>query len=77
MNDLPNDVYLVLAADHSTPCEVGGYSGEPVPVAIYGVDHIDKYKEIDCAQGGLGRLKGHKFVNTLHDLMGYSKKMGN
>lgn len=81
MNDLPKDVYLVLAADHSTPCEVGEHSGEPVPVAIYGpslrVDHIDKYNEIDCAQGGLGRLKGHEFVNTLHDLMGYSKKMGN
>lgn len=79
--ELPDDVYLVLASDHSTPCEVGEHSGEPVPVVIYGpnlrVDHINKYSEIDCAQGGLGRLKGHEFINTLHDLMGFSKKMGN
>ena len=81
MDALPDDVYLVLAADHSTPCEVGEHTGEPVPVAIYGpslrVDSVEKYSEIDCAQGGLGRLKGHEFINTLHDLMGYSKKMGN
>lgn len=78
---LPEDVYLALGADHSTPCEFGEHSGEPVPVVIYGPnirrDHVSKYSEIDCALGGLGRMNGQQFIATLHDLMGYSKKQGN
>lgn len=78
---LPEDVYLALAADHSTPCEVGEHTGEPVPILIHGPairrDRNTKYNEIDCAYGGLGRLKGNEFVRTLHDLMGKVKKQGN
>ncbi|MEI3606619.1 2,3-bisphosphoglycerate-independent phosphoglycerate mutase [Pseudogracilibacillus sp. SE30717A] len=80
-DNLPNDVYLALGADHSTPCEFGEHSGEPVPVVIYGPnirrDQVTTYSEIDCAQGGLGRMNGQQFIATLHDLMGYSIKQGN
>lgn len=80
LEDLGEDTYIVLAADHSTPCEIGEHTGEPVPVAIYGpnlrVDHVEKYNEIDCAHGGLGRLTGSDFISTLYDLMGFSKKLG-
>lgn len=78
---LPDDVYLALAADHSTPCEVKEHTGEPVPVVIYGPsirkDRVTSYNEIDCAYGALGRMSGHEFVRTLHGLMGYVKKQGN
>ncbi|GIO06801.1 phosphoglycerate mutase [Brevibacillus reuszeri] len=78
---LPDDVYLALAADHSTPCEVGEHTGDPVPVLIYGPsirrDRITHYNELDCAHGGLGHLSGSDFVRTLHGFMGYVKKQGN
>ncbi|GED66750.1 phosphoglycerate mutase [Brevibacillus reuszeri] len=78
---LPDDVYLALAADHSTPCEVGEHTGDPVPVLIYGPsirkDRIMQYNELDCAHGGLGHLSGSDFVRTLHGFMGLVKKQGN
>ncbi|MGW9124173.1 2,3-bisphosphoglycerate-independent phosphoglycerate mutase [Paenibacillus chitinolyticus] len=78
---LPENTYLALAADHSTPCEVGEHTGDPVPVLIYGPsvrrDRNWRYNEIDCAYGGLGHLTGNEFVRTLHGLMGRVKKLGN
>lgn len=80
-DQLPEDVYLALAADHSTPCEVKEHTGEPVPVVIYGPsirkDRVTSYNEMDCAYGGLGRMSGTEFIRTLHGLMGYVKKLGN
>ncbi|MNW56911.1 cofactor-independent phosphoglycerate mutase [compost metagenome] len=78
---LPDNVYLALAADHSTPCEVGEHTGEPVPVLIAGPsirkDRVSQYNEMDCAYGGMGHLTGSDFVRTLHDLLGVVKKQGN
>jgi 2,3-bisphosphoglycerate-independent phosphoglycerate mutase len=78
---LPENTYLALAADHSTPCEVGEHTGDPVPVLIYGPsirkDRTLLYNEMDCAYGGLGHLTGSDFVRTLHGLMGLVKKQGN
>lgn len=78
---LPDDTYLALAADHSTPCEVGEHTGDSVPILIYGPsirrDRVQRYNELDCAYGGLGRLSGNEFVRTLHGLMGIVKKQGN
>ncbi|WP_028552968.1 2,3-bisphosphoglycerate-independent phosphoglycerate mutase [Paenibacillus sp. UNC451MF] len=78
---LPEDTYLALAADHSTPCEIGEHTGDPVPILIYGPsirkDRVMEYNEMECAYGGLGRLTGTDFVRTLHGLMGIVKKQGN
>lgn len=80
-SQLPEDVYLALTADHSTPCEYGEHSGEPVPVVIAGPsirrDRVQRYNEIDCMEGGMGRLSGGDFVRTAHDLLGFVKKQGN
>lgn len=79
-DQLPADTYLAVAADHSTPCEIGEHTGDPVPVLIYGpgirVDRTVQYNEIDCAYGGLGRLSGQQFASTLHGLMGRVPKQG-
>ncbi|KWW17320.1 MULTISPECIES: 2,3-bisphosphoglycerate-independent phosphoglycerate mutase [Peribacillus] len=81
VQDLPENVYLALAADHSTPCEVGEHTGEPVPILIHGPgirrDRIMQYSELDCAHGGLGHLTGNEFIRTLHGLIGVVKKQGN
>lgn len=80
-DELPGNVYLAVAADHSTPCEVGEHTGEPVPILIFGPsirkDRTLQYNELDCAYGGLGRLSGQEFVRTLHGLIGRVKKLGN
>jgi 2,3-bisphosphoglycerate-independent phosphoglycerate mutase len=81
LQQLPENVYLALASDHSTPCEVGEHTGEPVPIVISGPsirrDRVLQYNEIDCAEGGLGHLTGEDFVRTLHGLLGFVKKQGN
>lgn len=75
------DVIIAVAADHSTPCEREEHSGDPVPILINGPgvrrDRIDKFNEIDCSHGGLGRIKGYEFVNTLFDYLELTKKQGN
>lgn len=76
-----NDTIIAVAADHSTPCERREHSGDPVPVLINGPgvrrDRIEKYSEIDCSHGGLGRIKGCEFIWTLYDYLERTKKRGN
>lgn len=75
------DTIIALAADHSTPCERKEHSGDPVPVLINGPgirrDRIEKYNEIDCSHGGLGRINGRDFVRLLYDQLEIIKKQGN
>ncbi|MEQ7054714.1 hypothetical protein ABN764_29255 [Paenibacillaceae sp. P-4] len=50
-DQLSEDVYLALAADHSTPFEVKEHTGDPDPVVIYGPsirrDRVASYNETD------------------------------
>lgn len=75
------DTIIAIAADHSTPCERREHSGDPVPILINGPgvrrDRIERYNEIDCSHGGLGRIKGNEFIWTLFDYMELTKKQGN
>lgn len=72
---------IASVADHSTPCERKEHSGDPVPILINGEgvrkDRIERYNEIDCAHGGLGRLKGYEFTQILLDYLEKTKKQGN
>lgn len=73
--------YLALVADHSTPCEVGEHSGEPVPVAYCGPsvrrDSVSVYDEIACQDGGIHRVTGAHYVSLLYDLLNLVPKQGN
>lgn len=75
------DTIIALAADHSTPCERKEHSGDPVPVLINGPgirrDRIERYNEVDCSHGGLGRINGRDFVRLLYDQLEIIKKQGN
>lgn len=73
--------YLALVADHSTPCEVGEHSGEPVPIAYCGPsvrrDTVTLYDEIACQQGGISRISGAHYISLLYDLLNLIPKQGN
>lgn len=81
LEGLPENTIMALCADHSTPCEKGEHSGEPIPIVIYGPgifsDSVEHYDEVSCAQGMLHRLTGHEFVWSLLDYLEVVPKQGN
>lgn len=72
--------YIVLTADHSTPCEVKDHSGDPVPIAIWGpgvrTDACASFDERTAAGGGLGRIRGIDLMKIITQLMGVQEKFG-
>ena len=81
MENRPENTLIALCADHSTPCEKGEHSGEPVPIVISGTgirrDKVEHYDEISCAEGAINRIKGREFVWTLLDYLEVVPKQGN
>ena len=51
---------IVVTADHSTPSKLKSHSWHPIPVLLYSpncrVDEVERFDEISCIKGGLGRL---------------------
>lgn len=80
MEKLPDDVYVAVTADHSTPCAFKDHSGDPVPLAVYGpevrVDEVKEFNERAVARGSLGRIKGVDLMNILTSYLGTSEKFG-
>jgi 2,3-bisphosphoglycerate-independent phosphoglycerate mutase len=76
----PEEVIIILTADHSTPVSVKDHSGDPVPIVIWGdgvrTDDIDCFGERPCARGGLGRIKGFDIMNILTNLLSVQEKFG-
>lgn len=72
--------YLVLLADHSTPCSLGDHSGDPVPCLIAGpevrIDNVESFGERDVTSGGLGRLRGCDILPIMLQLAGRAEKFG-
>lgn len=77
----PENTLILLAADHSTPCERKEHSGDPVPIVFNGPsirqDKNDKYNEIDCSSGGMGRISGSDFASLYFDYLWLTPKKGN
>lgn len=71
---------LVVSADHSTPCEVGEHTGDPVPIVIAGpgvrTDDIEEFGERQCARGGLSVIRGLDLMPMLMNLSGRTEKFG-
>ncbi len=76
----PEDVIIVLTADHSTPVSVKDHSGDPVPIVFWGdgvrTDNVDCFGERPCASGGLGRIRGFDIMNILTNLLSVQEKFG-
>jgi len=74
------NIIVVITADHTTPVSVGNHTGDPVPICISGegvrTDKVERFNEFECADGGLGRIRGRDLMPILLDLAGKSKKFG-
>jgi 2,3-bisphosphoglycerate-independent phosphoglycerate mutase len=77
---MPDDVLLVLTADHTTPCILKTHSGDPVPVLYsgYGVipDRVERFGERACREGGAGRIKGLELMPEIVNILGRSELYG-
>lgn len=62
VNDYLDDLCIVVTSDHSTPCNLRGHSGDPVPFMMYcknnRYDNIQEFNELSCGLGSLGYLLG-------------------
>jgi len=68
------DLVIGITGDHSTDCVKGDHNGDPVPSLLTApscrIDLMTEFSEINCTQGGLGRIKGCNFLYSMLDLMG-------
>jgi 2,3-bisphosphoglycerate-independent phosphoglycerate mutase len=69
--DLPTDRSIVcVTGDHATPASPDViHSGDPVPLLVAGpgvrADRVDRFGELDCADGILGQLRGPDLMPVL------------
>jgi 2,3-bisphosphoglycerate-independent phosphoglycerate mutase len=80
MQEADEYTYIVLTADHSTPCAVKDHSGDPVPIVFWGpgvrVDSVQAYDERSVVGGGIVRVRGTDVMNILTNLMNVQEKFG-
>ncbi len=78
--ELDSDIVCCYTGDHSTPVEVMGHSGDPLPITICGkgvrTDDVEHYDERSCSKGGLNRIKGADVLDILLDLADRAEKFG-
>jgi 2,3-bisphosphoglycerate-independent phosphoglycerate mutase len=78
--NLPADTYIVLTADHSTPCAIKDHSGDPVPIIFWGegvrTDAVKHFDERSVTSGGVHRIRGIDVMKILTQLMNVAEKFG-
>jgi len=72
--NLPDNVLLVITADHSTACELKAHTADPVPVLFNSshvrVDSVSKFNEREFSNGGLGHIEGKDIMPEIMNIMG-------
>ena len=72
--DLPDDILLVMTADHSTACELKAHTADPVPVMFANpsvrIDDVCTFSEREFAKGGYGFAEGKDIMPQIMNLMG-------
>jgi len=60
----PNNIKVVVTADHSTPCKLHSHSADPVPVLLYNgmIPKEKKFTENEARRGTLGRIEGKELL---------------
>ncbi|MHA1907705.1 MAG: 2,3-bisphosphoglycerate-independent phosphoglycerate mutase [Candidatus Thorarchaeota archaeon] len=75
-----DNIILAVTGDHSTPVEVGEHTCDPVPILLWSnflrSDSVDRFSEIDAAQGGLQSIQGKDVMSLLLGYAGHIEKMG-
>lgn len=71
---LPDNVLLIVTADHSTACAARAHTADPVPVIFCNpdvrIDDVEAFGERAAAKGGLGILEGKDIMPEVLNLMG-------
>jgi len=75
-----DETIVALTADHTTCLGTREHAGDPVPVVIAGMgvrkDGVKAFSEIDCAHGGLCRIRGADLMPILMNYLGKCQKFG-
>jgi len=62
---------VMITGDHTTPCDRGMHTGEPVPVLLSGpsirTDETKLFSEREATTGALGRISGASLVQIAQD----------
>lgn len=78
--NVPENTFIVLTADHSTPCALKDHSGDPVPIVFWGegvrTDRCTKFDERSVTAGGVGRIRGIDLMKIVTQLMNVAEKFG-
>ena len=74
LTNLPDDVLLIVTADHSTACELKAHSADPVPILFSNpsvrADAVSEFSERAFANGGFGYAEGKDVMPQVMNLMG-------
>jgi len=66
-------VYVVVSADHSTPCINKGHGADPVPILVSGdsikKDGTTRFTEQEAKKGRIGLLAGADVIKTAIQLI--------
>ncbi|MGI6294693.1 MAG: 2,3-bisphosphoglycerate-independent phosphoglycerate mutase [Armatimonadota bacterium] len=80
LENLPKETFIVLTADHSTPCAVMDHSGDPVPIVFWGdgvrTDSCKHFDERSVTSGGVNRIRGIDVMKITTQLMNTAEKFG-
>lgn len=64
-----DQTYIAVTGDHTTACDLGNHTGDPVPLLVTGPgvrsDSVTRFTERACAAGGLGHLRGRDLMSLL------------
>jgi len=78
--DLLSATTVMMTGDHSTPCDRGMHTGEPVPVLLSGpsirTDNTRRFSEREAAVGSLGRIEGSSVMQIALDSMERTVELG-
>ncbi|GBC69229.1 hypothetical protein HRbin01_00925 [archaeon HR01] len=77
---ISEDLYVVVTGDHTTPSEIGEHRGDPVPIMFWGGDvrrdRVEKFDEVSCAAGCVGRIRGVDVMKLLCNYLGTVEMYG-
>jgi 2,3-bisphosphoglycerate-independent phosphoglycerate mutase len=80
-NQIDRDqTYIAVTGDHTTACDVGNHTGDPVPLVLTGPgvrsDSVSRFNERACAAGGLGHLRGKDLMPLLMNYLDRTPMFG-
>jgi 2,3-bisphosphoglycerate-independent phosphoglycerate mutase len=74
------NTHLTFTGDHTTPCEYGDHTAEPLPILFCGrevrIDSVEEFGERSCAEGDLGHMEGQEVLPLLFNYNNWLDKFG-